>query len=733
MRIYLFLTGLFLLGWPQLTYSITVTFQVDMRALVSAGIFNPQTETVDIAGNFNGWGTSLQVLQATNQAHIWETTLSNFTAGQTIEFKFRINGAWNGREEFPGAGNNRSLIIPNQDTSMTYVYNKLEELVPIRPTAKDTSELAWRNDAIFYEIFVRSFYDSDGDGIGDFQGIIQKLDYLNDGDPNTDTDLGITGIWLMPINPSPSYHGYDVTNYREINPDYGSMADFKAFVAAAHARGIRVIIDFVVNHTSTRHPWFANARAGAGATYRDWYRWTGNHPGYRGPWGQDVWHEDNGQFYYGLFWGGMPDLNYETPAVKDELFSITDFWLKEVGIDGFRLDAVKYLYEDGEILEDVPATFTFFDDFHQRIKAAKADAFSVGEAWTSTEKVVKYVENDQIDYCFEFDLANSILQAVQNGNNRFLSYQVTKAYHTYPYLQWGSFLTNHDQNRVMNVLSNDIQKLKTAAALYLTLPGVPYLYYGEEIGMNGVKPDEDIRLPMQWTAGTQAGFTSGTPWRAPHPNYRTFNVAQQQSTSGSIWQWYRDLIAIRHDAAPLRKGYYRSVETQDERVYAFLRTWAGDTVLTLINLSNQSTSELQVDIPPTGPAGRTLYDYISGLTNPLPASLGDAPRFPGMNPNEVRIYAFGRGPLQTQQLALESVQVFPNPAQRHISVNLSQSTASKVGYHLYDLTGQLVLQGQATPQAGSFTFDLPGGASGLYLLHLSQSTHVVVKKIHVNP
>jgi alpha-amylase len=215
---------------------------------------------------------------------------------------------------------------------------------------QDQSSASWWNATTWYEIFVRSFKDSDGDGIGDFQGIISQLDYLNDGNPDTTTDLGITGIWLMPIMPSPSYHGYDITDYLAVNPDYGTMQDFKALLEACHARGIRVIIDFVVNHTSSEHPWFQAALKGD-PTYKDYYVWQKKDPATNGPWGQDPWHKGtNNEYYYGAFWGGMPDLNYHNPKVIEEVYAVSDYWVKEVGVDGFRIDAARYLFEEGWIL-----------------------------------------------------------------------------------------------------------------------------------------------------------------------------------------------------------------------------------------------------------------------------------------------------------------------------------------------------------------------------------------------
>lgn len=697
-------------------YAIDLTFRVDMSEQVQNATFNPVTETVDIAGNFNGWGNTYSPMQDNNNDNIWEITLSGFTVNEIIEFKFRINGQWNGREEFPGTGNNRVYTVPASHATLDLVYNKFV-LDPGPSSPKDLTEVEWWNDAVFYEIFVRSFYDSDGDGIGDFQGLIQKLDYLNDGDPTTDTDLGITGIWLMPISPSPSYHGYDVTDYRGIEPDYGTMADFREFLDSAHARGIRVIIDYVLNHSSDQHPWFVDAKSSTTSPKRDWYRWVTNSPGYQGPWGQNVWHWINGTYYYGVFWGGMPDLNYETPAVKTEMFDIADYWLKDIGVDGFRLDAVKYLYEDGASLENTQATFDFFQDFRTHYKATQSDAFTVGEAWTSTDQVVRYVENGRLDYCFEFDLASAMLNAVNSGDATYLNFQMQRVYNSYPYLQWGSFLTNHDQNRVMDVLQNDPNKAKTAAALYLTLPGVPYVYYGEEIGMNGTKPDEDIRRPMQWTAGSQAGFSSQTPWNALNSNYTSVNVANQQATSGSLWQWYRDLIAIREDAVPLRRGYYSYVPTNHASVHAFMRDWEGDTVIVAINLSSQAVSGLELDLPYGYSSAVQVYDYVQAQSTQLSVTSSgflslNAPAY------STQIYAFGSQPLSAPVAETATVSLFPNPASDWVRVQLPQGDKGAVRYQLMDLTGRQILQGKAP--SSTFSLEVQDLQAGIYLLQFQQ-------------
>jgi len=242
----------------------------------------------------------------------------------------------------------------------------------------------WWNDSVFYEIFVHSFYDSDGDGIGDLNGLVEKLDYLNDGDPATTDDLGITGLWLMPIAQSPSYHGYDVADYCAVDDEYGTNEDFRRLVDEVHRRGIRVIIDLVLNHTSSKHPWFQSARDDVNSPYRDFYIWSEQDPGYKGPWGAQAWHRSATGYYYGVFWEGMPDLNYDNPAVTAEMEEVIRFWLEDMGADGFRLDAVKHLIEEDRSQENTPATHEWLRGFYVFYKETNPDAMTVGEVWSST-------------------------------------------------------------------------------------------------------------------------------------------------------------------------------------------------------------------------------------------------------------------------------------------------------------------------------------------------------------
>lgn len=457
-----------------------------------------------------------------------------------------------------------------------------------------TDGYPWWNDTVFYEIFVRSFYDSNGDGIGDFNGITEKLDYLNDGDPNTTTDLGITGLWLMPIHPSPSYHGYDVTDYYDVNPEYGTMDDFARLVEEAHKRGIRITIDWVLNHTSSQHPWFVQAKDPASA-YREWYRWSTEQfpgPGWR--------YGGGGASYYANFSEAMPDLNYANPAVVEEMKRVVNFWLEDVGIDGFRLDAAKHIFEEGTTIENLPETHVFYKKLRQYYKAVNPQAMMVGEVWNNSDIVAPYLQGDELDLAFDFDLAKNFVFSAGTQNANYFSDVLNRDISVFKPGQFAVFLTNHDQDRAMSTLNDDVEAAKTAAALLLTSPGVPFLYYGEEIGMLGTKPDENIRLPMQWTAEEDAGFTTGAPWRAPNGDHKTKNVADQSTDPNSLLDVYRTLIHLRNDHAALRVGDYYAIETGNPAVFASLRVSKEETLLVLINLSAQPVSDYTLDLE-TGP------------------------------------------------------------------------------------------------------------------------------------
>lgn len=439
----------------------------------------------------------------------------------------------------------------------------------------------WWNDRVFYEVFVRSFADSKegplaNDGIGDIKGLISKLDYLNDGDPKTDTDLGIGGIWLMPIMPSPSYHGYDITNYFDINPQFGTIDDFKGLVAACHKRGIKVIIDMVMNHCSNKHEWFT-AAADPKSPKHNWFIWSDADPGWKGPWNQRVWHrlppngpEASEVYYYGLFSHVMPDLNYRNREVTEEMNTLTRGWLTSMGADGFRLDAIRHLIEEGQVQENTPATHAWLKDWYRALKGVDMDALSIGEVWADSEQASSYV-GDQLDMTFEFATADAMVASVKAGTKDAFVKAQKRVLALYPPNQYGRFLSNHDQTRVMTQLKGDAGAMRAAAALLLTGPGVPFIYYGEEIGMTGDKPDEHLRTPMQWTGAANAGFTTGKPWAAINAGFESVNVEKQAGESGSLLNHYKKLIRLRNEHPALSTGGTWMVETDKSEVVAFLR------------------------------------------------------------------------------------------------------------------------------------------------------------------
>lgn len=495
----------------------------------------------------------------------------------------------------------------------------------------------WWNDAVFYEVFVRSFYDTRdpaagalaGDGIGDLRGLIEKLDYLNDGDPATDTDLGVTALWLMPITDSPSYHGYDTTDYKKIEPDYGTNEDFLRLMQECRKRGIRVIIDLVLNHTSSRHPLFQKA-LDPSSPERDLFIWAETDPGYRGAWNQQVWHRARGadgvtRFYFGMFSGQMPDVNYRQEGATRFALDVVDFWLKDMQIDGFRLDAIRHLFEEGQKQENVPATYDWLRGFFRHYTAVNPDAYTVGEVWSSTEVASGYV-GGMLDNAFEFDLSYAIVRAINNMDGAQLGAQAAKSWRAFPRNQFATFLTNHDQPRLMTELTrarvNDADaRAKVAAAALLTLPGVPYLYFGEEIGMVGDKPDENIRTPMQWEPNPRtAGFTTGKPWREPQKNTQRSNVRTQQQWAHSILTAYKKLIRLRLGDEAIRRGGFVQARASDKALTAFVRTQPGPdgrtarAVLVILNFSDSPKRGFVIDSEATGlPGVGGARDLLAGV------------------------------------------------------------------------------------------------------------------------
>ena len=484
-----------------------------------------------------------------------------------------------------------ATAVPSPTASPTHL-PPTATAVPSPTATPVTASYTWWNDAVFYEIYVRSFYDSNGDGIGDLNGLTEKLDYLNDGDPTTTADLGITGIWLMPIHPSPSLHGYDVTDYYEVNPDYGTLDDFRRLVDEAHRRGIRVIIDLVINHSSNQHPWFVLSQDPQSA-YRDWYIWADEDPSWKGAWDRQVWHALGGDYFYAFFWEGMPDLNYTNPDVTAEMENVTRFWLEEVGIGGFRLDAIGALIEEGSVTVETRASHDWFANYFKFYKEIKPEAMTIGEVWREDAVVVPWVANKEVDLAFEFDLSAAMIASVNEGNSGRLLETLRSGTSKFPKGQYGTFLTNHDMKRQMTQLGGDPEKAKAAASLYFALPGVPFINYGEEIGMLGEQNTQEL---MQWSVEPHVGFSSVKPWTTFDSNVATYNVAAETGDPNSLLSHYRSLIALRSSHPALRTGDLRLLYSSNPGLFACLRTTPDEAVLAIVNLTGSPIREAQLSL-----------------------------------------------------------------------------------------------------------------------------------------
>jgi alpha-amylase len=449
---------------------------------------------------------------------------------------------------------------------------------------------------VHYEIFVRSFADSNGDGIGDLNGITGKLDYLK--------DLGVSAIWLMPISPSPTYHKYDVTDYYGIDPEYGTIDDFKRLIAEAHRRGIAVIIDLVLHHTSTQHTWFKEASKGPDNPYWHYYNWLRPDEikrrklatrditadsGERSPW-HSVAGATYPEKYYGMFWSGMPDLNFDYRPVREEVFNVARYWLNEIGVDGFRLDAARHLYREAE----EPKNHEFWQEFGQVVDEATRGAYTVGEVWTRPEHIAPYFRGLKAN--FNFDLQLMIAEIVRRENDtedlvEYLTYVHKTFAAVNPDFIDSLLLSNHDQNRIGSVLKGKITHLKVAANLLLTLPGLPYIYYGEEIGMLGLKPDENIREPFLWDI--RANDTQRTYWRrGKYSTSQTIRpLALQQADPDSLFSHYKRLIHYRNSHPILNNNLSRLLPSgiRQKGIVAFIRQAqsGGPCVLIVHNLTKK--------------------------------------------------------------------------------------------------------------------------------------------------
>ncbi len=456
--------------------------------------------------------------------------------------------------------------------------------------AQDPRPMLPPDQGVWYQVFVRSFQDSDGDGVGDLNGVRQRLGYL--------AELGVTGIWLTPIHPSPSYHGYDVSDYVAVNPEFGTLEDLRALLDDAHALGIRVIIDFIPNHSSSSHPWFLASAAGD-PRYRDYYVWSSDPPPWRGTRGNNAWHASpgsgtGGDQYLGLFSGGMPDLNHRNPAVVDEFVSIARFWL-DLGVDGFRIDAVQHVIESesGQI-SNTPENYRWLAGFLAAVKRFAPDALFMAETWTEMPAIIRYHTESNLGMSYDYPLWSDLLGAIHSRSAADLAFTIAQEQALYPPGAWrGTFLSNHDQVRHATQLSlprRDERRLKLAAGLLLTLPGTPFVYYGEEIGMVDGPGTGDVpkRTPMRWEEqGPGFGFTGGTPWTDGGDAIAGVGVAEQLADPTSLLWTYRRLIALRRIHPALYGPHAEPLSAGPRSLLVVRREGGGETLYVVANLAAQ--------------------------------------------------------------------------------------------------------------------------------------------------
>lgn len=468
-----------------------------------------------------------------------------------------------------------ALLAGCNGSSDDTVYSEMLDLSPVEVADRD-SGLAedWYRKAVFMEIYVRGYSDSDGDGIGDLRGLTGKLDYL--------ADLGIRGIWLMPVTESwDDDHGYAVENYREVESDYGTIEDLQAFLDAAHERGIGVIVDYVMNHSAAANYLFRDSTRGVGGK-RDWYVWSPNNPGWRNWGGSPSWHLVNGSYYYGVFWNNMPDFNLRNEDVLDHHFDNLRFWLN-LGVDGFRFDAV------GTFVENGAAAWESQEENYAIMGRVREVLGAYGKRFLICEEPARAARAAQDDACgasFAFGLNYDLVASARDG----ATHPGVPGYlDDAPIDQMGIILANHDffaGNRLIEQFGGDEARYRLAAATALTLPGIPFLYYGEEIGLGTTRGesgnDPAIRSPMSWTGDPDtAGFTTGTPFRRTASNVTTHNVEREEGDPDSLLSFYKAMIALRNAHESLAVGDL--VRLQADEVLAFRRTAANETALVVLN------------------------------------------------------------------------------------------------------------------------------------------------------
>ena len=448
----------------------------------------------------------------------------------------------------------------------------------------------------WYEVFVYSYYDSDGDRIGDLTGLAEKLDYIS--------DLGMNGIWLMPVMPSPSYHKYDVTDYYDIDPQYGTLENFSAMLEKAHSLGIDVIIDLVLNHTSNEHPWFISAKSGEDSEYRDWYNWSDSP--------QDGYAKAGDGYYECRFVNTMPDLNLDNPEVRAEIENILCFWLEDMGVDGFRLDAVTSYYTGN--VEKNKEFITWLGD---AARAISPDCYIVGEAWTDLYEIADYCEAG-IDSFFLFPTAQKggyieeilgpdVKEPGKSYGNVTKLLEQRLPENTIP----APFLSNHDTARAASVIGPDVEKQKMAAGLLAMMRGGTYVYYGDEIGMTGSATDPDKRLGMYWT--TLSEITHCPPGTTV-AEYTQPSVTEQLEDPDSLLSYYAAAMRLRNENPEIARGESEVIDSGLGDVCVIRRTWKDESCVIVMN---PSRNEHVLDLEPLGLGALWLTGELSAAGGEL--------------------------------------------------------------------------------------------------------------------
>jgi maltose alpha-D-glucosyltransferase/alpha-amylase len=532
-----------------------------------------------------------------------------------------------------------------------------------------TKDGLWYKDAVIYQVHVRAFYDSTGDGNGDFRGLAQKLDYLQ--------DLGVNALWLMPFFPSPLRDdGYDISDYRSVHPKYGNLEDFKAFLDAAHQRGIRVIIEMVLNHTSDQHPWFQESRSSRDNPRRDWYVWSDSDTKYNGTriifvdtelsnW---AWDPVSKQYYWHRFFSHQPDLNYDNPKVREEMWDIMRFWL-EMGVDAFRLDAVPYLVErEGTNCENLPETHAVLKDLRARLDKEFPGRMLLAEANQWPADLRAYFGNgDEFHMAFHFPLMPRMFMGVKLEDRKPITEILKQTPEIPEACQWCLFLRNHDEltlemvtdlerdymydeyardkamrlnlgirRRLAPLLDNDRERIELMNGMLMSLPGTPIIYYGDEIGMGdnvNLGDRNGVRTPMQWDGGWNGGFSAADPEALYSPpllnpvyGFQVINVQSQKRFDHSLLSWMKRLIRVRKSCAAFGRGSIEFLYPANHRILAYVRSLGNETILVVNNLSSAAQA---VELDLKAYRGNILVEMFGRNIFPR---IGDLPYLLTMGP-----------------------------------------------------------------------------------------------------